>query len=126
MQCYSDIQNNLDNCEVVYFGTSADAYYLDDALVLMHEYPEYNTETDSYCVGELDERWYCDNGEVFFIFLTAPDTGEEYRLYFDDGELLRWIDPNGNVYDSDYRWDEMQGFYAHAKEQCDTYAIKGE
>lgn len=121
---YSKIQSSIDTCEVVHFGTSADAYYTDGKLVLLREFPEENCGADYY--DDYDERWYYDNGEVFFIFLTDPNNNDEYRLYFSNGELIRWIDPDGNVYDSDYRWTEMQSFYGHAKEQCDTYAIKGE
>lgn len=120
---YNSIQSSLGSCEVKYFGTSAEAYYIGGKLLMLREYPEYDPDTDGYLPGDFDERWYYYNSEVFFILMTDPATNGEYSLYFNNGELIRWTDPDGNTHDSGDRWNEMQGHYAHAEEQCDSLAV---
>ncbi|MBP8640073.1 MAG: hypothetical protein KBI01_04135 [Oscillospiraceae bacterium] len=111
---YNYAQSNLANCEVKDFETASKAFFLDGKLVLLREYAKDSAD------GKFDQHWYYDNGEIYFIFMTEVNTNNEYRLYFNNGTLIRWIDPNGKIYDSSYRWDEMQAFYAHAKAQCDS------
>ena len=116
---YNYAQSNLVNCELKEIGTTGKAYFLDGRLLLLREYVKDGTETSG---GKYNQHWYYDNGEVYFIFMTEVNTDNEYRLYFSGGKLIRWIDPAGKVYNSDYRWDEMQAFYDHAKAQCDSAA----
>ena len=111
---YNYAQSNLANCEVKEYGTASKAFYLNGGLVLLRENAKDSAD------GKYNQHWYYDNGAVYFIFMTEASTGGEYRLYFNNGKLIRWIDPNGKVYDSSYRWDEMQAFYDHAKAQCDS------
>ena len=111
---YNYAQSNLANCEVKDFETASKAFFLDSKLILLREYAKDSAD------GKFDQHWYYDNGEVYFIFMTEVNTDNEYRLYFNGGKLIRWIDPNGKIYDSSYRWDEMQAFYTHAKSQCDS------
>lgn len=111
---YNYAQSNLANCEAKDYGTASKAFYLNGALILLRENAKDSAD------GKYNQHWYYDNGAVYFIFMTEASTGGEYRLYFNNGKLIRWIDPNGKVYDSSYRWDEMQAFYDHAKAQCDS------
>ena len=113
---YNFAQSNLANCEVKDYGTASKAFYLNGTLILLRENSKDSAD------GKYNQHWYYDNGTVYFIFMTEASTGNEYRLYFNNGKLIRWIDPNGKVYDSSYRWDEMQAFYDHAKAQCDSMA----
>ncbi len=46
--------------------------------------------------GYTREYYYHDH-ELYFAFLFAGS--EEYRLYFKDGKVIRYIDANGTVYD---------------------------
>ena len=111
---YNYAQSNLANCEVKEYGTASKAFYLNGGLILLRENAKDSAD------GKYNQHWYYDNGAVYFIFMTETSTGGEYRLYFNNGKLIRWIDPNGKIYDSSYRWDEMQSFYDHAKAQCDS------
>ena len=107
-----------------FFGTSATAYYLDGKLQILEEASEVSqSETptkysDDY-FKNCTKAWYYDDGEVYFIFMVNEENGDEYRLYFDNGKLIRWVAPNGAIYDLLYRWDEMQSYYDHALSQCE-------
>ncbi len=53
-------------------------------------------------------EYYYHNQELYFAFLFAGS--EEYRLYFKDGKVIRYIDANGTVYDyGDIREGEQLG-----------------
>ncbi len=92
--------------------------------MLLVEYPEYNPETDAYAEGSMEQSWYYGDGEVYCIVMADPNSGDSCLLYFADGGLIRWVDADGTAYDAGYRWSEMQGYYAHAKEQCDSIASR--
>ncbi len=53
-------------------------------------------------------EYYYHGHELYFAFLFAGS--EEYRLYFKDGKVIRYIDANGTVYDyGDIREGEQLG-----------------
>jgi len=117
---YYNAQKNLSNCEVKNIGTSTKAYFLDSRLILLRETVEKNLVTGKSSEGNFEQYWYYNNGDVYFVFMNEVSTKKEYRLYFSNGKLIRWIDSDGKVYNSSYRWDEMQKFYDYAKAQCDS------
>lgn len=110
-----------DICDVAYFGTSAGAYFYDNGLILLEEYTEYNADLyDHYPEGSYNSSFFYIDGEVYCILMSDPNTGvHDCTIFFDDGELIAWIDSHGRSHYNGYRWDQMQSYYAHAKEQCD-------
>ncbi len=102
------------------------AHYLDGNLVILKEYPTTtNTSSDSVyddlknCVN----YYYYDGNEVYFIYLYNTENKHEYRLYFKDGELIRWRDPDGVGYDhGEGIWDTLQDYYDNAITRCRLYA----
>ncbi len=117
---YNTAQRLRGICDQVFYGTSATAYFYDNGLILLEEYADYNPETDGYAEGAYHSYWYCMDGELYCIVMTDPNTELHlYTLFFSDGQLLSWEKNPGQSYENGYRWDEMQGYYAHAKAQCD-------
>lgn len=74
----------------VYFGDAAGAYWHGDDLVIC----EYYEEGDVDMVNPIGTtyRYYYRDGEPFFTHFTGVDRieGNALRLYFWDGELIRW------------------------------------
>ena len=121
----------FDQMEEVVFGTSATAYYLDGELKLLEEASDASQGDKPYDASvnfyrNCRKKWYYDNGEVYFIYMINEENGDEYRLYFDNGELIRWISPTGEVCDLGCRWEEMQGYYDYALSQCEAVKERGE
>ncbi len=50
-----------------------------------------------YNEWDYTREYYYHNQELYFAFIFAGS--EEYRLYFKDGKVIRYIDNNGTVYD---------------------------
>lgn len=118
--------NRLKNiCTMVSFGTSADAYFYDNGLVLLEQYASYNPDAEDYYEGSYQDNWYYMDGDVYCIVMLDPHNEETvYRLFFDNGTLLCWEDSDGNTYYNGYRWDAMQSEYTLAKTQCDSIAAR--
>lgn len=102
------------------------AHYLDGELVILKEYP---TTTDTSSDSVYDDLkncinyYYYDGNEVYFMYLYNTENKHEYRLYFKDGELIRWRDPNGVGYDhGEGIWDTLQDYYDNAITRCRLYA----
>ncbi|GEM_PF-7102824 len=53
---------------------------------------------------EYNSEYYFHNGKLFFAFLYLP--GNQQRFYYDNDELIRYIDADGNVYD----YGNLQGY----------------
>lgn len=74
----------------VYFGDAASAYWHGDDLVIC----EYYEEGDVDLVNPVGTtyRYYYRDGEPFFAHFTGINgvEGNALRLYFWDGELIRW------------------------------------
>jgi len=122
---YSTANGLLDICHQVYLGDAATAYFYDNGLILLEEYAEYNPETDGYVDGSYNFSWYCMSGELYCIVMTDPTTGVDINtLFFSKGVLLGWKDSKGISHYNGYRWDEMQGYYAYAKAQCDDVSTR--
>ena len=61
---------------------------------------------DGSCTREI---YYC-NGEPYFVYqIGANGDNDELRLYFWDGELIRWIEKDGVVHDSSNEY--YQSYY---------------
>lgn len=108
-------------------ASSHTAFYLNGKLCALHEPAGISgsiNAQDYYIDPYLNCRknWYYDGTNVYFIFMVDEENGDEYRLYFHEGKLIRWINPTGQVFDYGYHWDEMQGFYEYALIQCQNYA----
>ena len=87
---YYDIENNLDSME----SDSSDGatfYYRNNTLTKMVD----TVYQDNYTV-EVSYK----NSKPFFIFMKSNDDNSEYRYYYFNGKLIRYIDENGEV--SDY------------------------
>lgn len=120
---YAWIQESEIPKEIRYFGTSATGFYMDGNLCALHEASDVSQGENPYDYADDPylnclKRWYYDGTYVFFIHMVNEENGDEYRLYFYEGKLIRWIDPLGRVFNYGYRWDEMQSFYDHALSQC--------
>lgn len=120
-------QSIITSCELVYYGTSAEGYYDGyGELVMLCEYAD---SYDGFTYGDLSysrRYFYLDSGDVYFIYTCSDLTGDEYRMYYDNGKLLRWIDPDGVIYDSpdacaysDYSWQYIEDFYDYAMSKTD-------
>lgn len=117
-------EETREQMNTTFFGASATAYYLDGALQIVEEASDVsqsdnptNYSTDFFY--NCKRTWYYDDGEVYFIYMVSEENGNEYRLYFDNGELIRWVSPAGEIHDLLYCCDEMQGYYDHALSQCE-------
>ncbi len=113
------------SCEEVIYTTHAVAYFDDNGLRELLEYPQLSPEGEPSTneIYNCNNYWFYDpkRDELYFILMTNTFTQEEYRLYFCDGELLQWIDGNGVTHINDgYRWDEMQSIYTYALEKCQS------
>ena len=87
---YYDIENNLDSMESD-SGDGATFYYRNNTLTKMVD----TVYQDNYTV-EVSYK----NSKPFFIFMKSNDDNSEYRYYYFNGKLIRYIDENGEV--SDY------------------------
>lgn len=122
---YDETELWHDSFDAVYLGDAATAYFNDDALVLLEEYAAYNPDNDSYAAGSYNSSYYCNKGEVYCILMSDPNTGvHDYTIFFDDGELIAWIDSHGRSHYNGYRWDQMQSYYANSEARCDEAASR--
>lgn len=96
------------------FGTSATAYYKNGDLRMLKELPEYNPMIDDFSEGEKKKYFYFENGQLYFIFLVDANTSAEDRLYFYNGQLIRWIDSNSTVHDNSAEFDKMEEWHDYA------------
>lgn len=125
---YYSTQEILDSCATKRFGTSATGYYLNGELVMLKEYPLTESSDTEYVSGDYDlvncTKWcYYDGSELYFIFTYNAENGDEYRLYYYDGELIRWIGPDrvkhDDISDDPEGWQVMQEVYPRLAEQCE-------
>lgn len=96
----------------VHFGDAAGAYWHGDDLVIC----EYYEEGDVDLVNPIGTtyRYYYRDGEPFFAHFTGVDRieGNALRLYFWDGELIRWKE------NQDAPHDGSHAIYADYYEQA--------
>ena len=119
-------QEILDSCDTVSFDDGTKGYYNGDALVVLRDGPDSSLDYDKYDFPNDDLTcftglYYFDRDvyEVYFVYLYNPANGNEYRLYFNEGNLVRWIGPDGEIHDSrDEAWDMMQALYDYAFAHC--------
>ena len=118
-------QSILSICEVKYYGTSAEAYYEDGELIMLREYSDDSDGYRNDYFTDCQKYFYFDEYEVYFIYICSDLNGEEYRAYYNDGKLLRWISPDGEIFDSpydctyaEYSWDYFQELFDYAQSQC--------
>lgn len=114
---FNTTQANLDQYTVKLFTTHASAYYKDGSLRMLNEYPEYNPKIDGYSDGTKEKYFYYEDGELYFIFLVDANTDAEDRLYYYDGQLIRWIDSNSEIHDNPSKLKEMDMWYNYAMEK---------
>lgn len=123
---FSNTQNRIDaDGESQKAGTNGVVYYLDGELVIYKELPGTTTEAEDVYddLANCVEYYYYDGDEVYFIFLHNTENGHAYRLYFSNGHLIRWRDPDGNAYDhGEGIWDILQAYYDYGLSQCRKYA----
>lgn len=95
---YREIVNNP-NLQSTVYGTSATVYRNNGQVVCIEEYHQLNDAMDP---AMATVHFYYHNGTPFFIFIEYENYQyDEVRLYFVDGQLIRWIindnAPNDNI-----------------------------
>ncbi|MBQ1281096.1 MAG: hypothetical protein IIY16_02490 [Oscillospiraceae bacterium] len=93
------------------FGDAATVFLRDGEVVSIAEYDQLN---DDAAPAMQTVNYYYRDGEPFFVFITYQNWElEEVRLYFYEGNLIRWIEddnlPNDNVPHA-----EWQAYYDRA------------
>lgn len=86
---YYDIEDNLDSMETE-SGNGSTFYYQNNTLAKV-----VDTTYQDGCTVEVSYK----NSKPFFIFM-GTDEGAEYRYYYFNGKLIRYIDEDGTI--SDY------------------------
>lgn len=102
---------NSPNLQTTTYGTSATVYRLNGQVVSIAEYIQLDTNEPP---AAATVHYYYHNGTPFFVFIEYEHyTYEEVRLYFVNGQLIRWIiddnSPKDNV--ANAQW---QAYYTNA------------
>lgn len=107
---YNDIQNNLDSMAIDTYETGKLYYYHEDiAKMIVYTYDGNYTM----------EAFYKDLAPNF-IYLEEKNTGEEYRFYYDDEHLIRYIDSDGNI--TDYKNGlDVSTYYSDESDESELY-----
>lgn len=87
---------------------------------MLNEYPEYDPQKGGYGDGQKEKFFYFEDGELYFIFLIDANTKKEDRLYYYDGELIRWIDSSSAIHDNENKLKEMDEWYSYAISQYNS------
>lgn len=87
------------NLETHHFGDAATVYLQNGQIASVAEYRQLNDAVDP---AMATVHFYYHNSEPFFVFIQYSNAQyDEVRLYFADGELIRWIidqnAPNDNI-----------------------------
>ena len=100
------------NLERRTYGDAADVYLQKGTIVSITEYHQLN---DDFEPAMETVHYYYHNGVPFFVFIEYDHCEyEEVRLYFDNGQLIRWKidgnDPKDNIPNA-----EWQSYYEIAR-----------
>ncbi len=89
-QWYSDTQNGLDNLMYSQYGDDIE-YYFELGYAVKGIIPS------GYDGWDYTRQYFYKDQKLYFAFVFKGS--EEYRVYFKDGKVIRYIDNNGTVYD---------------------------
>ena len=106
--CYYGLKENLND-----FDKKGNMLYRKGKLRRAVAYPDEWAQS-----GGTEEYYYDSEENLIFVYIYSR--GKEYRYYFYQGNLYRYIDPSGNIKDFEY------GIVPSAVENGDAFWKKGQ